>query len=187
MATPAEALNLVVSGRFAACILTPFGHSAMVSIHGPGDAFGEVALLPPGSRRSATIYALEAGETFSVLRDDFFAFADRNPGVKDVLLALLAEHIRRSNERIAIAHYLDAGTRVRWALVQSADFYRSATETVIPLIQEQLAQFAGTARTTVNRVLREEEDRGTVTLERRRVRVLDAEEIGRHVRPQVRA
>jgi CRP-like cAMP-binding protein len=184
---PAESLHLVAKGRFAACILTPRGQSAIVAIHGPGEAFGELALLPPGTRRSATVYALEPGETFSVLREEFFRFADRHPGVKDVLLALLAEHIRRSNERIMVAHYLDAEMRVRWALLRLLEVYGTETEAVIPLIQEQLAEFAGTARTTVNRVLREEEDRGTLALERGRVRVIDGEALGRRVRGLVRS
>lgn len=179
---PADSLHLVVQGHFAACLATPLGQSAMVSIHGSGDAFGELALLPPGSGRSATVYALEPGETFSVLRQDFFGLVDRHPGVKDVLLALLAEHIRRSNERIVVAHYLDAEARVRWALVRLTDVYRSPTETIIPLTQEQLAEFAGTARTTVNRVLREEQARGTLLVERGRVRLLDPGDIARRVR-----
>jgi CRP-like cAMP-binding protein len=183
---PAESLHLVSSGRFAACISTRLGLSAMVSIHGPGDAFGELALLPPGSHRSATVYALEPGETFSVLRAEFFALADRHPGVKDVLLAVLAERIRNANERIAVAHFLDAEARVRWAIVRLVDVYKSGTETVIPLIQEQVAEFAGTARTTVNRVLREEEERGTLVLERGRVRVIDAEALARRVSALVR-
>jgi hypothetical protein len=38
---------------------------------------------------------------------------------------------------------------------------------------------AGTSRATVNRVLREDEKRGSVRLERGRVVVLDAEGLGR--------
>jgi hypothetical protein len=41
---------------------------------------------------------------------------------------------------------------------------------------------AGTSRATVNRVLREEQARGTVELRRGRTLVLDAEEIARRTR-----
>lgn len=180
---PADSLHLVSKGRFSVRLLTPLGHSAMLGVHGPGESFGELALLSEGSRRSATVGALEPAETFSVIRDDFFALAHRNPGVKDVLLALLAEQIRRANERIVVAHYLDADARVRWALLQLVDAYRDGSQpTTVPLTQEQLAELAGAARATVNRVLREEEGRGSVTLERGRVRVLDTGEIARRIR-----
>jgi CRP/FNR family transcriptional regulator, cyclic AMP receptor protein len=184
---PAESLHLISKGRFAARIPTPLGRTAMVAIYGPGEAFGELALLPPGTRRSATVSALEPGETFSVLREDFFRLAGHHPGVKAVLLALLAEQIRRSDERIVVAHYLDAEARVRWALMKLAEVYGTEDEIVIPLIQEHVAEFAGAARATVNRVLSEEKDRGTVELERGRVRVLDLEAISRPIRRLVRS
>ena len=184
---PADSLQLIVKGRFAVRILTPLGQSAMLAVHGPGEAFGELALLAPGSRRSATVSALEAGETFSVVRDEFFRLTTRHPGVKDCLLALLAEQIRRANERIVVAHYLDAESRVRWALLQLVATYQAGEEIAIPLTQEQLAEFSGTARATVNRVLSEEAERSAVALERGRVRVLDTHELERRVRGVPRA
>jgi CRP-like cAMP-binding protein len=52
----------------------------------------------------------------------------------------------------------------------------------VPLTQEELAATAGTSRATVNRVLRAEEKRDVVALERGRVRVLDRDELGRRCR-----
>jgi CRP-like cAMP-binding protein len=61
-------------------------------------------------------------------------------------------------------------------LVELADLYAgSAAEVEIPLTQEAIAELAGTARATVNRVLRDEEQRGTVELRRGRVFVPDRE------------
>jgi CRP/FNR family cyclic AMP-dependent transcriptional regulator len=48
---------------------------------------------------------------------------------------------------------------------------------VVALTQEELAQLAGTSRATVNRVLREEERRGTLSLRRGETIVLDREAI----------
>jgi CRP-like cAMP-binding protein len=128
---PADSLHLIVKGHFAVRILTPLGHTAMLAVHGPGEAFGELALLSEGASRSATVSALEASETFSVVRGEFFRVCHRHPGVKDVLLALLAQQIRRANERIVVAHYLDADARVRWALLQLVAAYETgAGETV---------------------------------------------------------
>jgi CRP/FNR family cyclic AMP-dependent transcriptional regulator len=53
---------------------------------------------------------------------------------------------------------------------------------MIPLNQEQLAEMAGTSRATVNRVLREEQARGTVELRRGRTVVLDAAAIAARAR-----
>jgi CRP/FNR family cyclic AMP-dependent transcriptional regulator len=185
---PAESLHLISKGRFAVRIATPLGQSAMLTVLGPGEAFGEVALVTEVARRSATVSALEEGETFSVIRDDFFDLARRHPGVKDVLLTLLAEALRRASERIIVAHYQDAETRVRWALSRLIPAYEGeGGDIVIPLNQEQLAELAGVARPTVNRVLREEQERGTVVLTRGRVQVLRADELRRRIRGLTRS
>jgi CRP-like cAMP-binding protein len=173
---PADSLHLVVRGRFGVRVTTPVGDSVLLDVLGPGGSFGEIALLVPDSRRSATVSALEDGETRSVYRDDFVRVQREHPGVKDVLLRLLADELRRASDRIVEAHYVDAETRVRRRLVDLAALYGDDGESgAIPLTQEDLAAMAGTSRATVNRVLRSEQRDRAVTLGRGRVTVLDAE------------
>ncbi len=176
---PAESLHLISRGRFGARVVTPHGDTVLLDVLGPGQAFGELALLLPGTGRSATVSALEDGETRSILRDDFALLQKSHPGVKDVLLRLLAEQLRRAGDRLVEAHYVDADTRVRRRLCSLAEIYAGG---VIPLTQEDLAEMAGTSRATVNRVLREESERGAVTHARGSVTVLDAAELGRRCR-----
>jgi len=174
----AESLLLVVSGRFAVRITTPLGDSALLDVLGPGDVFGELALLLPDARRSATVEALEASETFSVFRDDLVRLQAEHPDVKDVLLRLLAAQLARASDRIVEAHYVDAETRVRRRLCDLAQRYATGTgEAVIPITQEDLAGLAGTSRATVNRVLRDEEKRGVLELARGRTVVRDLNQL----------
>ena len=86
---PAESLHLVAAGRFAITRRTMLGEEALLAIRQPGEAFGELALISE-QRRSATAAALEAGETLSVLYDDFEHLRTRHPGVDRMLVALLA-------------------------------------------------------------------------------------------------
>ncbi|HSI97279.1 MAG TPA: Crp/Fnr family transcriptional regulator [Gaiellaceae bacterium] len=179
----ADSFHLIARGRFGARVTTPVGDSVLLDVLGPGQGFGELALLLPGGRRSATVSALEAGETHSVFRDDFALLQRRHPGVKDVLLRLLAEQLRRASDRIVEAHYVNAETRVRRRLCELARIYGPADETaVVPLTQEDLAAMAGTSRATVNRVLREEERRGAVSLSRGRVTIGDVSDLERRCR-----
>lgn len=181
---PADTLHLVSKGHFAARIVTPTADSALLAIHGPGSVFGEMAMLEAGARRSATIAAIEGGETFSVLRENYLALQRRHPAVAVVLLRLLADRLRDANERIVAAHYLDADERVRWALLRLARSYAvdGAPTFVIPLTQEQLAELAGVARPTLNRVLQDEAARGLLELQRGKVTVLDGDALGRRIR-----
>ena len=179
---PADSLHLIVRGRFGARVLTPLGDNVLLDVLGPGEAFGELALLLPGARRSATVSALEDGETRSVFRDDFARLQQTHPGVKDVLLRLLAEQLRRMSERLVEAHHVDADTRVRRRLLELARSYASENGAVVPLTQEELAAMSGTSRATVNRVLRDEQRRGVLSLSRGRVALLEPDELERRCR-----
>jgi CRP-like cAMP-binding protein len=179
---PADAVHLITKGRFARRVLSPTGQSAMLAVRGPGETFGELALVWPGMGRLVTVFALEKGETLSVAGEAFRSLLGTHPELKDVLVRLLAERLRLADERAIASHFLDADARVRWALLQLVPVYRSGDEIVVPLTQENLAELAGTARATVNRVLRDEQARGAVSLERGRVRVLDPDALGARVR-----
>jgi CRP/FNR family transcriptional regulator, cyclic AMP receptor protein len=172
---PADSLQLIVTGRFAVRITTPLGDTALIAVHGPGDAFGELALISEETVRSATVSALERSETRSVLRRDFARLQREYPSVNAVLVSLLADQVRRMNRRFVEAHYVDADKRVRRRLCELAATYGGGSDVTIPLTQEDIAEMAGTSRATVNRVLREEQERGSLHLLRGKTVVRDAE------------
>ncbi len=180
---PADTLHLVEKGRFAVRVATPLGDTAILSILGPGDMFGEMSLLGDAdARRSATVAALEAGETRSVHRLDFERLRSTHPETAAVLISILSGQVRRLSRHLLEALYVPADKRVLRRLLELGALYADGDATVVPLTQEDLAGLAGTSRATVNRVLREEEARGTVKLGRGRTTVLDAEALARRGR-----
>jgi CRP-like cAMP-binding protein len=171
---PADSLNLIRKGRFSARIATPLGDTAMLDVLGPGDAFGELALLGREPLRSATVSALEPAETSSIHRADFERLRHEHPIVNEVLIGILVDRLRRLAEQLVEAYYVPADRRVLRRVCELAELYGAGeSEVVVPLTQEEIAELAGTSRATVNRVLREAERRGTVELRRGRTAVLD--------------
>jgi CRP/FNR family cyclic AMP-dependent transcriptional regulator len=163
---PADSLHLVVSGRFAVQRTTRLGEDALIAVHGPGDAFGELALVEAGPR-SATVVALEAAETLSVHRFEFDELRSSQPSVDRMLVTLLAHQVRRMNGLLTEAYYEDAGKRLLRRLLDLAAVYDAGgDEVVIPLTQEQLASLAGASRATVSAVLSAERKRGAIALRR---------------------
>lgn len=180
---PADTLHLIVSGRFAVRVQTALGDVAILSVLGPGEMFGELALIGDSGRRSATVEALEPGETRAVHRPDFERLRAEHPSVGEVLTIVLADGMRRLSRHLLEALYTPADTRVRRRLAELAELYApGGGEAVIPLRQEDLAGIAGTSRATVNRVLREEQERGTVALGRGRTVVRDRDGLARRAR-----
>jgi CRP/FNR family transcriptional regulator, cyclic AMP receptor protein len=170
---PADALHLVAHGHFAVRVTVPTGETALIAVIGPGDAFGELALVSESSR-GATVQAFSDGETFALHRDAFEALRRARPQVDRSLAVMLAERLRRVNDLLLEAHYVDAEVRVRRRLVELGEAFAGT----IPLTQEEIAQTAGTSRATVNRVLREEEAAGAVELGRGRTTIVDASALG---------
>ena len=177
---PADSLHLVAKGRFAVRITTPFGESALLGLRGPGESFGELALVSGREAvRSATVEALEPAETHAVYRREFDALRREHPGVGEVLVALLAQAVRRTNELLLDAYYAPAETRV---LRRLRDLAAAFPDGEVRLTQEDLASLAGTSRATVNRVLRDAERRGAVELRRGRTVVRDPDALARRAR-----
>lgn len=178
---PADSLHLVEKGRFAVRIMTPLGDTVTIGVRGPGDSFGEMALVAAEARRSATVAALEDAETFAVYKDDFERLRREHQTINQMLMAFLVSEVRRQNELLLEALYLPVERRVLRRLVELAEMYSDA-DAVIPLTQDELAELAGATRSTVNRVLREEEERGTIELRRGRIVVLDADTLVKRAR-----
>jgi CRP-like cAMP-binding protein len=168
---PGDSLHLVVKGRFAIRVMTPVGDVATLGIRGPGQSFGEMALVHPKSHRAATVQALEPAETQALA---YSQLGQLRPAVDRLLVVLLADDLRRQNELLLDAFYVPAERRVLRRLLELGS--------PVVLTQEELAQLAGTSRATVNRVLRDEEKRGTVELARGRVTVVDPDAIRRRAR-----
>lgn len=180
---PADSLHLIAKGRFKIQVMTPLAQEATIAIRGPGDAFGEMAIVGEGAKRSATIEALERGETFCVLESDFRRLRREHPGVDRILIEFLATEVRLLNARLLEALYVPVDRRVVRRLAELANVYDSGESQVeIPLTQEELAGLAGTTRPTVNQVLRSLEAAGLLVLRRGRTIVTDRDGLAARVR-----
>ena len=178
---PADSLHLVQKGRFAVKVMTPLGETATLAVRGPGDSFGEMALVVEDARRAATVAALEEAETYAVYQAEFHRLRKEHPQVNQVLTAFLAGEVRRQNELLLEALYVPVERRLLRRLVELVASYEGRGGE-IPLTQEQLAELSGTSRATVNKVLREEQQRGTLELRRGRTIVLDRDALARRAR-----
>lgn len=166
----ADAFHLLMSGRVAVRVVTPNGDQALLTVLVPGEAFGELALLGGGGRRTATISALEPTETLAVGRAEFDRLRERNPSVDTMLLAALSAQVERLSEHLLEVLFVPARARIlRRLLTLTAQ----SDGTVVRLTQVDLARMSGTTRSTVNEVLRDAERMGAIHIERGKIEVVD--------------
>lgn len=176
---PGDTFHHIARGRVAVRVSTPQGEVATLAVFGPGDGFGEGALLEPDARRTATVVALEVTETLALSRVDFDDLRRRHSSVNDLLLDHLGRQVRRLSNQVTEALYVSADKRLLRCLLRLDDEYGGST---IPLTQDDLATMAGTTRPTANRVLQKAVADGLLELGRSRFDVLDRGGIERRAR-----
>ena len=140
------------------------GSRLTLNFMGPGDLFGEVAVLD-GQNRTADATAGEASELFVLRREDFLAFLEREPKVAVKLIELLCQRIRWMSERMEESVLQPLPVRLARRLCALASDYGSE----VHISQEQLGVFVGAARESVNRQLQHWRKDGILDLQRGRI------------------
>jgi CRP/FNR family transcriptional regulator/CRP/FNR family cyclic AMP-dependent transcriptional regulator len=179
-----DALHIVETGRLKVIVYGESGSETVLSILGPGESFGELALID-GEPRSATVQALEPAQTVSVRRDEFLALLRTHPETNERLLVALVAKIRQLTDTVSDLAFLDLEGRLAKKLLELAALHGSETggvaEIEVPLTQEDLAAMVGATRASVNKVLGWYEDRHLISRLGRRITLLDPERLRRRI------
>ena len=165
---PGDALFAIRRGQVRITSETDDGRRTTLNLLGPGDVFGEVALLD-GQPRTASAQASEPTELFVILRRDLLALLERQPSIAVQLIELLCARIRWMSARTEEASFLSLERRLVRRLVGLCEDYGDE----IAVSQEELAAFVGATRESVNRQLQVWKRGGLIELGRGRIRVLD--------------
>jgi CRP-like cAMP-binding protein len=184
---PGDALFVVNSGSVKVVLPSEEGaEPAIVAILGPGEFFGELAILD-GAPHSATIVAVEATETLVLHRDAFLGLIDSDPGLRRALLASLAAEIRRLTGHVEDLHFLDLPGRLASRIIRLAGASGATPATTgevripWPYTQSELAGMIGGSRQSVNRLLADLADQHLVRLERDALVIADLGRLARTV------
>lgn len=157
---PGQSMMAVVSGTVRISLVTSRGGDLVLADLGPGEVFGEVALLD-GRERSAAARALTDCELLVLDRRDVVPLLERRPDLCLRLLSLLCGRLRRSDERMADIAFSELPTRLAKTLLAQAGALAGER---LHVSQSELAGMVGSARENVNRHLRDWRRRGIVDL-----------------------
>jgi CRP-like cAMP-binding protein len=172
---------IVRSGRARAIREHPDGRSITLAHFGPGDIFGEMAMLD-GERRSATVETTEGTEAIAILSTDMHRLLREYPDISVKLIASLGQRLRDTNERLARQSFQTVQSRVAAALSQLvAAAGQGEGDVVITATQAELAQLAGSSRESASRFLAVLERAGIITQGRGRLTVHDQTALERYV------
>jgi len=166
---PGDALFVVRSGRVKVVLLAEDGREVILGLLGIGEHFGELSLIDD-QPRSAHVIAMEQSSILVLHRDDFRRRVEASPVVAWALLQELSRRLRRADDKIGTLVLLDVPGRIARMLLEAAE--ECGNDLIEkPLTHQTIAQVIGASRETVSRALREFQDKGWVTTERRRLRL----------------
>jgi CRP/FNR family cyclic AMP-dependent transcriptional regulator len=170
-----SALFLVRVGAVRLAGILPAGREVVVAVLGPGDLFGETALLGEPSPVEARAIGRAEVEALPIASLD--AVLSRHPGSASELLRSLASRLHRTSAALEEALALDVRTRVSSTLCELAGRHgvrdRLGVRVQLPITQEDLARMVGATRETVNRILGSLSSEGLIRSERRRFVIPD--------------
>lgn len=153
---PGAQLFVVTSGRLKVVTPGAEGADTTFSILGPGDVFGEIALLD-GHVRSARVTAIEPCHLIVIDREPFLAFLRNSPDLAIGMLAVLARRVRVLSERAEDAAFLDVPARLAKQIVKLAERYGEPTSgglrVALRISQHELGELVGATRESVNKHL----------------------------------
>lgn len=180
-----DRVYVVINGKVKLGRKAPDGRENLLALLGPGQMFGELSLFDPGPR-SATCTAVTDSNLLSLRHNNLLPWLTGRPELARALLLQLASRLRQSNDTLADLVFSDVPGRVAKRLLDlSTRFGVPADEgvrVVHDLTQEELAQYVGASRETVNKALADFVSRGWIRLEQRSVVLLDVERIRRRAR-----
>lgn len=160
---------IIVSGKLKALTTSIDGDDVVFSILGPGEVFGEVALLG-GTRRTATVSAIEACELLVIDRRDFMAFLDTHPDISANLLQVLALRLKRVSELVEDTLFLNLRLRLAKKLNALSRMYGQTVEGGIlvdlKLSQAEWGDLVGATRESINKQVRQWVDEGIVRVDK---------------------
>ncbi len=168
----AETLYIVGEGKVKIFRAAPDGRETLLHIFGPGEPFGEAAVLQ-GGKFPASSLALESSLLVALPRRDILAAFAKNPVLALNMMGALAARLRAFSAKIESLTLLETPQRLAAYLIHESGARDEADSFRLDVSKGLLAAMLGTARETLSRCLARMAEQGAIRLEGRDVHILD--------------
>lgn len=167
-----DTMFTIVAGRVKVFIGDEDGREIILKILGPGDFFGEMALIDR-QPRSASVATLE-NSVFRILSNKEFEIClERAPRIATVVMQALAKRLRDADRKISTLALMDVYGRVASTLLELAISTNGKLVVGEKLSQQDIANMVGASREMVNRILKDLSDRGYISVESKTITIHD--------------
>ena len=174
---PGNSLVAVIRGTVKISISSAEGRSAILNLIGPGEIFGEVALLD-GLARTADATANTNCEIFVIDRREFLPFVRSQPALAMKFIELLCTRLRWTSGQLEQVILQNLPGRLASALIRLTEKHKlEPAGRTVAVTQQEISEMVGMTRESINKQLRAWAARNWVRLEHGAIVVLDAESL----------
>jgi len=171
---------IIVSGNVYVTVLSSEGRQAVLATLRSGEFFGEMAVLD-GEPRSASVVAASKCTLLMLYRKQFIEILQKYPKITITMLIEMSRRLRKTNRQVNTLSMMSVYGRVAEVLLQLAKECgrKVGPATVIENrpTQGRIAEMAGTSRETVSRVLSQLQKKRYLTIDRKRLVILNEEKL----------
>ncbi|MGA5544857.1 Crp/Fnr family transcriptional regulator [Mycobacterium sp. NPDC051198] len=179
---PGDTLFIITAGKVKIGRKSVDGRESLITLMGPSDMFGELAIFDPGPRTS-TVTALTEVKAVVMSRSVLRSWIADRPEIAEQLLRVLARRLRRTNDNLSDLIFTDVPGRVAKQLLYLAQRFGSRDGSALrvdhELTQEEIAQLVGSSRETVNKALSDFAQRGWIRVQGRSILIDNAERLAK--------
>ncbi len=180
-ASPSHNIYFLKEGHVKFSRINEEGKEIILDILGPGELFGELVEMDPGTPRNEIAEALDNVLICTLNRNDFTALVERNPSLNFQIVRRVGLRLRKFEERVESLVFKDSATRVRELLVHLAEEFGKIKEghITIPgiLSHQDIAELSGTSRQTATTILNDLRSQGLIDFDRKSIRIPDLEKL----------
>lgn len=163
-----DSLYVILKGKVKVYASDEDGKEIILNIQGPGEYFGELALID-AAPRSASVMTMEPSKLAVVSRADFENFLTRHPSVAIELIRSLAQRVRSLTESVKSLALLDVYGRVARTLLDLATEEEGEVAVRQRLTHQDIANMVGASREMVSRIMKDLINGGYIRIEDRQI------------------
>ena len=171
----ADGLYVIVAGSAKVLVSDGEGREVILSMLGPNDFFGEVALID-GLPQSTSVQALESCETLYVPRYAFLSCFKNSLEAAVLMLSTAITRLRNAERQVESFALLSVHGRVARVLSEAAR--EAAGRWLVDLGSQRIALMVAASREMISRVLKRLEEDGLIMRSSRKIFVLDRKALG---------
>ncbi|WP_070119779.1 Crp/Fnr family transcriptional regulator [Bacillus marinisedimentorum] len=179
--TEANELFILNSGRIQVSKVSADGRELTFRLCGPGDIIGELTLFSEGAKHLLNARALEDGEVSVINKDELEAKLLENSVLAFEFMKWMSEHFRRTQTKLRDLVLHGKKGALYSTLVRMSNSYgyekKDGILIDLPFTNQELANFAGTARESVNRMLGDLRKKGIISVNKGKITIHDLQYI----------